>query len=211
MNAGNPLYFFVQGVIIGSGPCLLLCAPVIIPYVAGRQQGWLDGLRATLLFGLGRLFSYTLLGGVAGYIGSYLFQIMAGRVWGNVIWSLASALIVLLGVMIALGRGVNNPFCKWAERRSGIFWLGVMLGLSPCLPFIAVLTGIMFAAEKFQQGFLLGAAFGLGTLISPLLLFGPLAAALPAKLKGGRFVNWLCGIFLAGYGLQLIFRAALRP
>jgi len=210
-NAGNPLYFFVQGAIIGSGPCLLLCGPIIIPYIAGKQRNWLEGLRITLLFGLGRFFSYTLLGGVVGYIGSYLFQLFYCKVWGNVVWLLAGALIVLFGIMIILGKGVNNPLCKWANGPRGVVLLGLLLGFSPCLPLIGVLTEIMFVAEKVHQGFILGAAFGLGTMISPLLFLGPVAAALPARLikseRGRMLINWLCGLLLAGYGLQMIIRS----
>jgi len=66
-----------------------------------------------------------------------------------------------------------------------------------------VLTEIMFIAEKFYQGFIYGFAFGVGTVISPLLLLGMVAPLLPARLP---WMEKLCGILLIGIGFYLILK-----
>lgn len=78
--------------------------------------------------------------------------------------------------------------------------LGLVVGVSPCLPLLGVLTEIMFIADKFYQGWLLGLAFGLGTLISPLLVLGTLAPLVPLKTQR---LNFICGLLLIAAGLYL--------
>lgn len=194
---------------VGAGPCLLVCAPILLPYIAGTKKTWQEGLRATLVFGLTRLVIYTLLGGVVGYVGYYLFQLLSDQIWGKVLWGFAGIFIIILGSLIAFGKGLENPFCRYLQKNTvetstkSMVVLGIVIGLSPCLPLIAVLTEIMFIAEKFYQGFIYGFAFGVGTVISPLLLLGMAAPLLPAKLP---WMERLCGILLIGIGFYLILK-----
>ncbi|MDD5594452.1 MAG: sulfite exporter TauE/SafE family protein [Candidatus Margulisbacteria bacterium] len=214
MDIGNPtivgksLYFFVQGFIVGAGPCLLLCAPIILPYIAGTQKDWRAGLRTTLIFSSARLLVYTLLGGLVGYVGSWLFLLFNHRFWGDVLWGGAGIFLILLGVLMILGLNYENPLCRLAKSGKSVFLLGVLVGLSPCLPLIAVLTEIMFISDHIYQGLFYGLAFGMGTVFSPLLILGALAAWLPGKFAkestAGRLFNFLCGLSLCLFGLYLI-------
>ena len=201
---------------IGAGPCMLICAPILLPYIAGTKRTWREGLKATLVFGLTRLVIYSLLGGVVGYVGYYLFQLFYNRLWGVYLWTLAGIFIIILGILIVLGKGVKNPFCRFLQGQTlenstkSMIFLGVVIGLSPCLPLLAVLTEIMFLAEEFYQGFLYGLAFGVGTVISPLLLLGALAPFLTGKLsrtqRSARILNLSCGVLLIGMGLYIIWQ-----
>lgn len=182
---------------------MLVCAPVLLPYIAGTKMTWQEGLKAALVFGLTRLVVYTLLGGAVGYVGYFLFQLFHNQLWGKVLWGFAGVFIMVLGLLIVVGKGMENPFCRSTKN---MVILGIVIGLSPCLPLIAVLTEIMFIAEKFYQGFLYGFAFGVGTVISPLLLLGMIAPVLPAKLPGyKRAIDVLCGALLIVIGIYIIF------
>jgi len=213
---GKLIYIFIQGFTLGMGPCLLVCAPILFPYIAGTRQGWKEGLRAALVFSLARMVVYSLLGGVMGYIGFYLFNLFYNQTWGRVIWALAGLFIAIAGLQIIIGKKIENPFCRYLSQREaykndwGMFLLGILIGLTPCLPLLLVLTEIMFIAQNFFQGLLYGAAFGVGTLLSPLLLVGALAPIINLKFKHREklslLFNNLCGIMLILFGFYLILR-----
>jgi len=72
--------------------------------------------------------------------------------------------------------------------------------------FVAVLTEIMFTAEKLYQGFLYGFAFGIGTIISPMLLLGALVSHVSKRLVSSRVTEVICGGLLILFGVYLLGR-----
>ncbi len=195
---------------------MLICAPILLPYIAGTKRTWQEGLKATLIFGLTRLAVYTLMGGVVGYIGYYLFQLFYNRLWGMYLWIIGGLFIIALGILIMLGKGVSNPICRILQKQTlgdstkSMVILGIVIGFSPCLPLLAVLIEIMFMAEHFYQGLLYGFAFGIGTVISPLLLLGALAPLISGKLirseRAVRAFNSICGVLLIIVGAYIIWQ-----
>lgn len=185
---------------------MLVCAPILLPYIAGTRRTWQEGLKATLIFGITRLIVYSILGGAVGYVGYYLFQLFQNQLWGKILWGSAGLFVIALGILIMIGREWRNPFCELLQKRNlSMVVLGAVIGLFPCLPLLAVLTEIMFISEKFYQGFLYGFAFGVGTVVSPLLLLGALAAYVPGKLlRGEKYFNIFCGALLALFGIYLV-------
>ena len=207
--------FLVQGFVVGAGPCLFVCAPILLPYLAGTQRTWQEGLRATLIFGLTRLLVYSLLGGVVGYVGFYIFKFaFYNRIWGRYLWTFAGGFIILLGVLIILGKGIKNPLCRFLQRQTlesttrSMVIFGIIFGLSPCLPMLAIMTEIMFLARDFFHGFFYGFAFGIGTVISPLLLLGALTPLIPGKLfrseAASRVFSIICGVLMILVGIFVI-------
>lgn len=216
MIYGKLLSILLQGFAIGSGPCMIICAPILLPYIAGTKRTWQEGLKATLIFGLTRMLIYTLMGGVVGYIGYSMFNLFYNRAWGMYVWVIGGLFIITLGILIMLGKGIKNPVCKFLQTQTlensnkSMVFLGIVIGFSPCLPLIAVLTEIMFMVEEFYQGFLYGAAFGVGTVLSPLLLLGALAPVFPSKFikteKAGKVFNAVCGFLLIAVGIYIIWQ-----
>lgn len=208
INVGKLTYILIQGFVVGAGPCVLICAPILLPYLVSTKNTWQEGLRATLVFGLTRLLVYTFLGGMVGYVGYYLFQLFYSQFWRKMLWGFAGIFIFILGLLIFLGKKMENPLCRYLQEHTlesstkSMVILGVVVGLSPCLPLLAILTEIMFISEKFYQGFLYGLAFGLGTVISPLLLLG---ASAPL-VKKSRALEIICAVLLMGMGLYIVWR-----
>jgi sulfite exporter TauE/SafE len=216
MLYGKFIAIMIQGFLVGAGPCVFICAPILLPYIAGTQRSWRAGLKAAFIFGLTRLVIYTFMGGFVSYIGYYMFKLFFHRSWGMFLWILAGVFIITLGILMILGKGIRNPLCKKMQQQTvdnstkSMIVLGIVIGFSPCLPLIAVLTEIMFLAKNLFQGLLFGFAFGIGTLISPLLLLGALAPVIPAKLfrseRAGKIFNALCGILLVGIGIYIVWK-----
>lgn len=196
---------------------MLVCAPILLPYIAGTRRTSWEGFKATLIFGLTRMFIYGLLGGLMGYVGYHLFRFFFhNRVFLTYLWISAGAFIMLLGVLIMLGKGIKNPICQYLQKQTvenssrSMVILGIVVGLSPCLPLLGILTEIMFLSKTFYEGFVMGLAFGVGTVISPLLLLGALTPVIPSKLfrsdRAFRVFNFLCGFLLVVVGFYIIWK-----
>lgn len=88
--------------------------------------------------------------------------------------------------------------------------LGIMIGLAPCLPLFGVLTYIAFNSQNFLHGAFLGLTFGMGALISPLILIGPLAGGTATLLLKKPLVykifGYLCGLILIYLGIGMVIR-----
>jgi len=211
------LYLLLQGFVLGFGPCLFICAPIVVPYIAGTKRSWQEGLKATLIFSLARLLVYAFLGGIFGYFGFFLLQLYP--TFSLSIWLIGAAFIILLGGLIILGRDIRNPLCQLLSKQTlddsfkSMVFLGVIVGLSPCLPLVGILMEIALISEHIWIGALYGATFGIGTVISPLLILGALAGGLPTAFihneKIFRIFNVICGILLILVGLYILFSRLL--
>ncbi|MBU3933184.1 MAG: sulfite exporter TauE/SafE family protein [Candidatus Omnitrophica bacterium] len=210
---------FIMGVATSWGPCVSFCAPILIPYIAATQKGWLAGLKVSLAFSLARIIPYVILSLISATLGQCLIRRFYESPPGSIIYIAAGAFISLLGILIVTGKnchcepkGRSNLKKSWRSRGGPkeMILLGIMVGFAPCLPLLGLLTYIAFNARDFLHGASLGLAFGLGTLISPLILFGPLAGASAAFLFKRslvyKIVGRACGLILLYFGIGMIIR-----
>ena len=203
---------FIIGLTVSFGPCLLFCSPLILPYIAATKKGWREGLKSVLIFTLSRLVAYTILGLLAGLLGRLLTEkLHRFDYW---LFILGGLFVALLGILIVFGKDPQRRLCQVLRRctvdseTGGLILFGLTVGLLPCLPLLGVLTYIALRATSFWQGALYGFSFGVGQLVSPLILFGVLASSLPAILiKSQRTLSFFrsaCGFLLFLAGVQLI-------
>lgn len=207
---------FVTGVALSWGPCLSFCAPILVPYIAGTQKNWLSGLKVSLAFSLARVISYTTLSLISATLGQYLIRGFYQTRGGSIIYLAAGVFVALLGIIIVIGKSPHLHFCAALKRigsKAGIkemILLGIIVGFAPCLPLFGVLTYIAFNSENFLHGAFLGLAFGMGTLISPLILIGPLAGGIPMFLLKKPLVykifGYICGLILIYLGIGMAIR-----
>lgn len=221
MTVGKIMYLLLQGFIVGYGPCLAICIPVIVPYIAGTRRTWHEGLTATLYFSLTRLFVYVLLGGVSGYIGAFLISYYYSRNIGYYIWSAGAGILILVGLLVMVGTHLDFGVCHRVSKRflvdhpaGSMMVLGLLVGLSPCIPLIGILLEIALLAQNFVVGAMYGFFFGIGTVLSPMLLVGALTPMISGRLHNYPMVYrtfvFLCGLTMIGFGVFIIlFRGAV--
>ncbi|HSW59085.1 MAG TPA: sulfite exporter TauE/SafE family protein [Dehalococcoidales bacterium] len=199
---------FVAGLTLGVSQCLLTCAPMLVLYVAGTAEVWQAGFKAALVFSLSRLLAYTLLGALAGGIGMWFLAELQEEAYVHWIQLGAAVFIILLGILVIIGRNTRLHLCQFLSRYTlknsilSMALLGFLSGIAPyCTPFLGILTYIAFDLRDLPLGALCGFTFGLGaTLITPLLIVGPLAGALPRLFKSPL----LLGIFRRVSGVLLL-------
>ena len=220
---GSPIELFLSGLALGVGPCSFFCLPILIPFVAGTREGWVESLKATFAFSLSRLSAYTLLGLGAGFSGELLIGLLGRTEFGLYIWIIGGLFVSLLGVLILLGREPKAAFCRLLMRYTlddslkSMGLLGFIVGITPCAPLLGILTYIALSVKTPLVGAFYALCFGLGASVTtPITILGVVAGVAPRLIfKTPRIYEIFkrsCGFMLLLLGARLIVSQILgRP
>jgi hypothetical protein len=212
---------FVTGLLMGAGPCLLSCGPVLISYIAGTKRSALQGLQSWFIFSLSRFSVTVFLGFIAGTVGAGLFSRFYYGMPGSIIWFVMGVFISFLGILIFFGIHTKVKVCGLLNRSliqhdtKSLIALGLLIGILPCVPLIGIFSYITMASTYYTHGILMGAAFGLGTVISPLALMAMAAGAIP-KLKLLQhhraliIFQKICGLILFFLGAHVVANVLIK-
>jgi hypothetical protein len=189
------LLYLSTGFTIGFGHCIGMCGPIVVGFSLSLKKK--SVLVPQLLYHLGRVITYAILGGVVATAGSLTMVTAKIDTIQKGVMIFTGALIVLMGLTmtgwIPLGKifwdqsspggVISKGFAKLLKVQSTLvyFPLGLLLGLLPCGPVYTALLGAARAgmdAGSTHQGLLTGmglmAAFGFGT-VPALFLVAKLA------------------------------------
>jgi len=173
--------------ILGSGHCFGMCGGIATGLGRLPASGQAKpGPQAALLFNLGRIFSYTVLGLVAAWTLGQAGQVLDVPQWGMILRLLTALMIIMIGLQLLFnvqllggieraGARVWRLILPLAVRASslpggsGRLLLGLSWGLLPCgLVYSILLTAAASGSPVSGAGVML--AFGLGTLPSMLAM-----------------------------------------
>ena len=206
----DSLRLLTAGFFMGWGPCLTHSAPLLLPYIGATKGHWKDGLKVSLAFSVGRLLALGFLGGIATVAFSHINQFFpphrSGWLYGIVALSM-----IAMGVLIVIGKGLGIRAGKSMldKGTESMFVFGFLMGVAPCVPYVAILTYIACVAENaVLRGVWYAVLFALGTAIAPIVL-GSLTSIIPEKLLSSarllRAFQVLCGIVLIFFGTRLLY------
>ncbi|QDT32887.1 sulfite exporter TauE/SafE family protein [Thalassoglobus polymorphus] len=215
----SELSLIFMGGLLGSSHCLGMCGGFAILIGANqtsRREMWIS----QGAYSIGRIFTYSVLGVVAGYVGMHLGHSTSQWVNASAILSFVAGLFLIVQGLKAAGinlwsRGksptpqgclVSPLFRTFFQSRSRFskFLAGVMTGFLPC----GLLYGFLALATASQDLFLGGAimfAFGLGTV--PMMVLAGIGGQLLSgvtRLRLLRTAAW-CVVFT---GAITIYRGA---
>jgi sulfite exporter TauE/SafE len=211
------LQVFGIGLTFGmAGPCFFTCAPVLITYVAGRGKDWRKTLKDIFVFLSGRLSAYIMLGFFAGLSGAAL-RAFTSSGFSTYLQPMAGAVTIFFALLILLNRD-GKECCQAGRGRlldlGGLFSFGLLIGLSPCAPLLALLFDIVLMSKSAIDGALYALSFGLGTFISGAITIGIVAGLItriPANLIRSKAISAAfkiaCALLLAALGLGLILKS----
>ena len=194
---------------VGSAHCAGMCGPLALalPGAVGVRTKFIAG---RLLYNLGRIVTYSLMGALFGLLG-HGFVIAGLQRWV----SLTLGAVILIGLVVSprfanavpvagVVGWLKSSLGKLFQRRalSSQFGIGLLNGLLPCGLVYVACAGAT-ASENFLRGVEYMAAFGLGTL--PIMLaISLLGQKLQLQL---RFkLQRLIPVSLAIVGLLLLLR-----
>ncbi|WP_306607853.1 sulfite exporter TauE/SafE family protein [Azonexus sp.] len=199
------LTVFLLGVSLGLTACAVTCLPFIGTLAFGKAGGRRAGLIDMGLFLGGRLLAYSMLGGLAGLVGAGFVKWLVGGLGNLIIGSVACLTALLLVVPGRKNRGTCGRPQKLANFPP--FLLGIALTLIPCAP-LATLLATAAAGASAMQGALLGMVFGLGALLTPMLVLIPACASVGEHLRNDQ--PWLEELLRFGAAVVLLLIGCRR-
>jgi len=217
MSPADPGLAFALG-LAGSLHCAQMCGPIVVALSAGSDSRLRTLIPGQFFYHLGRLTTYSLLGGIAGTIGG--IGRLAGIERG---FMMATGLLMILAGLLMTGRfkqgrlvtiGSDHPLSA-ISRKAGRFLLsprpsrrllvGLGLGFLPCGLVYAALVQAM-ATGAAAAGALSMLAFGAGTA-APLVAIGVFSSGLRGWMTGS-LPRWVPAVCVAVLGLVLVWRGA---
>lgn len=195
---------FLYGVLFGSGPCMASCGPLLVSYSAATRKDFVQGLVFYLFFSLAKAIVYTVLGTAVFALGRYVLERLPGTAFKYASVGIGAA-VAFTGALI--------PFRETRGcERGKAFALGAALALLPCAPLLGVLSYVAMISPSWSSAFFYTASFGIGTLLSPLLLLTACAGVLPRSLLKkktacARVFTYLSSAAVIVLGLRLVARA----
>jgi sulfite exporter TauE/SafE len=202
----------------GSVHCVAMCGGIAA--AAGSRLQGAAGARAGVLFNLGRVTSYALLGLIVGAVVGTAFGAISAKPFAFALRGLAALLMLALGLQLMTGRdwlGLERLGARLWRRLQPLtgsalglpgparfFALGALWGFLPCGLVYSALA-LAAAGGSATAGTLAMLAFGAGTL--PSMVGTTLAGSAVMRRLGGRNTRKVAG------GLMIVFAAwtALGP
>lgn len=208
---------FAVGLLYGLVFCTSSCLPYIASYIAGIGADFRKGVAVTLIYNMGRVAAYALIGGLMGVLsGAFRFVVSESTISPFQQYSSYAFGIVTIAIGISIllkskstsldcnPEGNKNLSFKKIGGRFDVraFSLGFSRGLIVCPPLaMLLLYSVPFAAPV--DSFALAVLFGLGTAISPMLLLGGVTGWLLNKAP--LFRKW---ISMAGAAVLILLGIA---
>lgn len=191
--------------LLSSLHCIGMCGGIMMSQsISIKDDSLINKLKPSLLYNLGRLISYTILGGIVGGIGS--------------VFSLSSTMQILIYIfagifMIFMGFNMSgfktfrkfNIKLPWSSCKTGIrkpFIVGLLNGFMPCGP-LQTMQLYALATGSVISGALSMFFFSLGT-IPLMLIFGVLTNVL--NKKNSKKLIRLSGLIIIVLGFSMATR-----
>lgn len=203
---------FVIG-LFSSLHCVGMCGGIMLSQcITINNNSKFENLKPSLLYNLGRLISYTILGGIVGGLGS-IFSLSTFT--QGFISLLAGIFMVFIGLNIYGFKSLRffNIKLPWSKcsnssnKKRTPFIVGLINGFMPCGPLQAMQVYAL-ATGNIVSGALSMFFFGLGT-IPLMLLFGAISSFFTSKntkvlLKISGAIVLVLGISMSNRGLSIL-------
>jgi len=198
---------------LGSFHCVAMCGPIALALSGGKENNW-SYLAGRSVYNAGRIFTYGVLGLLAGLAGHTL--LMAGfqksiSIAIGVLMILSVAVLYYLpgysgtsNVALIVNKFIKNIFSSVLKQRShaGLFVAGLANGVLPCGFVYLAMAGAAATQDPLNgAGYMV--MFGLGTFPAMMAVsaFGKVAG-----LKARTFLTKAAPVLMIVLGLFFIYR-----
>lgn len=201
--------------ILTSLHCVAMCGGINISQCASyEEKNYKSKFTPSLLYNLGRVISYTLIGGIFGAFGSLISISPFAK---SVVSVITGILMLIMGLNMLnvfpwlrkfnprMPKFLVNKFKK-SDSRKGPLYIGLLNGLMPCGPLQAMQIYAL-GTGSFINGSISMLLFSLGTV--PLMFgLGALSSMLTAKfnkrmMKVSAALVIILGVIMMNRGLSL--------
>ena len=197
---------FVVG-LLTSVHCIAMCGGINLSQsvLSAKNNGKV--LKSNLYYNLGRVISYTVIGGLVGFIGSVItlkgslkgaILILAGIIMLIMSLNMLGVFSSLRKFQIRMPKKLTNVLNKSKKGRSS-FYIGLVNGLMPCGPLQSMQIYALSTGSFFGGAFSMF-LFSIGTV--PLMFgFGLAASKLNKKFASKMLTVSAIIIFILGLGM----------
>lgn len=200
----TPWWLIMLGGLLGSSHCVGMCGGFALMLGMNRTSLW-KNLQGQLLYSCGRLVTYGVLGGVAGFAGRTLTQRIPAFINIPAVLSLLAGAFLLWEGLHATGwignrkSGPAPTGCLWIPLFSSLlkhpayrnaFCAGIFTGLLPC-GLVYAFVSLAASTGDLLQGTIVMVAFGAGTV--PLMVLtgtGAMLLSVAQRQRLWRVAAW---------------------
>lgn len=201
----TPTTSFLIGIIASLSSCLAIVGGLVLSLSAKvTEEDGSSAKKPFILFHLGRLVGFAVLGGVLGLIGS---AIGINFLLSAILGLLASSVMIILGLSL-LGVFKRNKITlpsnifSFFRKAKHSFWAPILVGLGtfflPC-GFTQSMQIAALSSGSFYSGFLIMFSFALGTL--PVLALLSFTSVSFSKSKHAPLFFKSAGVVVLGLGV----------
>ncbi|WHY76039.1 sulfite exporter TauE/SafE family protein [Neobacillus sp. WH10] len=210
-NASYALLFFVG--LITSIHCVGMCGGIMLSQTIGKEsKSKFDAMKPAILYNLGRVVSYTIIGGIVGAIGSVFALSLTTKAGVQI---LAGVFMIVMGFNMAGFKAFRKLQLKLPTsvlkllgkpKPKTPFFVGIFNGLMPCGP-LQTMQLYALGTGSAISGALSMFMFAIGTV--PLMLtFGALSSLLSKGytkkiLKFSGILIVVLGLVMSNRGFAL--------
>ncbi len=200
----TPITSFIIGLIASVSSCLAIVGGLVLSLSAKISEDNISDTKTFLLFHIGRLVSFAVLGGVLGVVGN---AIGINFTFTSILGIIASLVMLFLGLnlvgvfaknKIALPSGIFNFFRRVEHKTFAPLLVGFGTFFLPC-GFTQSMQVTALGSGSFFSGFFIMFAFALGTL--PMLLLLSFGSASFAHSRYAPLFFKSAGVVVIGLGL----------
>lgn len=200
----SPVTSFLIGLVASVSSCLAVVGGLVLSLSATVSLDKVSDTRPMVLFHVGRLLGFVVLGGALGLVGSVIGISFTGSA---ILGLLVSVVMILLGLnlvgvfekkMIVLPSGVFSFFRKVESIQTAPFLLGVSTFFLPC-GFTQAMQVAALSSGSFVSGSIIMGAFVLGTF--PMLALLSFGSASVAQSKHALLFFRVAGVVVVGLGI----------
>jgi thiol:disulfide interchange protein DsbD len=189
------LAVYIGGFLVSLTPCVYPVIPITVAYIGSGGNSRREAVLKTGVYVFGMAITYTVLGAIAAFTGSFFGQIQTNP------WTffIMANIFILLGLSMLGVYNLYIPGIKTSGEHTkkigiaGGLVMGIVSGLviGPCTaPVLAVVLGFVAAKQNvaFGMSLLFVFALGMGTLLFVLGIFTGLMKSLP---RPGSWMVWV--------------------
>ncbi|OPJ58703.1 sulfite exporter TauE/SafE family protein [Clostridium chromiireducens] len=210
LNGASYIVLFIIGMLT-SIHCVGMCGGIMLSQSMSKNEASkLQVVRPAILYNVGRVTAYTVIGGLVGALGSVLSLSLATK---SAMQIFAGVFMIILGLNMAgfsMFRRMNLRLpwstCTMKKKFKAPFLVGLLNGLMPCGP-LQTMQLYALGTGSATKGALSMFLFALGTV--PLMLtLGALSGLLSKGytkkiLKMSGFLVIILGVIMGNRGLAL--------